>query len=103
MTVQMSQNDTNQMAASLPPIPPSMSLTLIDTTGAASTHSGLKAGTNRSFRTNSGFVAHLLAVRHDAPDMRLKRRATPAQAVHAYGLASQPRDDSKSAVFTFAA
>lgn len=76
------------MNEALEPIARSRSLTLIET-GQSKSGQTIDSGAKlQAFRADSCFLAHLLAVRHDTPAMRLKRRASPTEAVQAYGSAS---------------
>jgi hypothetical protein len=88
MTAKLSQTGTYQMKATLQPIAPSMSLALIETEKTFAEHSGFKRVEMRAYYSDAGFLAHLLAVRHDSHGMRIKRRATPAQAIQAYDTAA---------------
>ncbi len=101
--MQVFRNGTNPMNAEYQPIAPSLSLTLIETGMSGSAHSDARTAETSAYRSDSRFVAHLLAVRHDVPGMRLKRRATAAQAIQAYGAASMQPYESEISMIGVAA
>jgi hypothetical protein len=41
-------------------------------------------------RPNAGFLSQLLAVKHDAPEQRARRRTEPHLAIAAYGALHRP-------------
>jgi hypothetical protein len=66
------------------PLELSRSLTVI---GGSPRDTGPKLAENMVMRAESGFVAQLLAVRHGAPEYRVRRRAEPGSAMAAYARA----------------
>ncbi|MGL4637022.1 MAG: hypothetical protein ACRCWF_13650 [Beijerinckiaceae bacterium] len=79
------------MASAYQPIALSKSLALIETGASERIDSAAASPSLRAYRSDSNFVAHLLAVKLDAPAMRVKRRATPAEAITAYAAATGQR------------
>jgi hypothetical protein len=62
----------------------SRSLTLLPGAGQERENSA-SIRTAHAPRPETGFLAQLLAVKHDAPEYRLRRRTEPQLAVAAYG------------------
>ena len=66
------------------PLPTSRSLTcLTGNKRQNSAHGRMSNG--KAFRPLTGFVAQLLAVKHDVPEFRTRRQLDPAQAAGLYG------------------
>jgi hypothetical protein len=78
------QNGTYPMGNTYSPLPLSQSLTVVGTTPENEERAQRAVSTKRYHATESGFVAHLLAVKHGVPEFRQRRTSSPDAARLAY-------------------
>jgi hypothetical protein len=72
------------------PLPLSHSLTVVNAAPRSEGHAASVLGGIRFRATESGFVAHLLAVKHGVPEFRHRRTSSPDAAGMAYTTRSKP-------------
>jgi hypothetical protein len=77
------------MGSTYSPLPLSQSLTVVGTTPKNEGRESPVFGAHRYHTTESGFVAHLLAVKHGVPEFRQRRTSSPDAARIAYTTRSK--------------